>query len=92
METAKGKTREEIINRLADRIDSFEKYNQPHSRLLTELATQLLADLVSHIQMLTRLLKRRCFTTSVCMRCHPAIFRSRVRSPSKHASISGGIR
>lgn len=41
METAKGKTREEIINRLADRIDSFEKYNQPHSRLLTELATQL---------------------------------------------------
>ena len=41
METAKGKTREEIINRLADRIDSFEKYNQPHSRLLAELATQL---------------------------------------------------
>ena len=41
METAKGKTREEIINRLADRIDSFEKYNQPHSRLVAELATQL---------------------------------------------------
>jgi HD domain len=41
VETAKGKTREEIINRLADRIDSFEKYNQPHSRLLAELATQL---------------------------------------------------
>ena len=41
METAKGKTREEIINRLADRIDSFEKYTQPHSRLLAELATHL---------------------------------------------------
>lgn len=41
METAKGKTREEIINRLADRIDSFEKYNQPHSRLMAALALQL---------------------------------------------------
>lgn len=41
METAKGKTREEIINRLADRIDNFEKYTQPHSRLLAEIATQL---------------------------------------------------
>ena len=41
METAKGKTREEIINRLADRIDTFEKYNQPHSRLMAELATHL---------------------------------------------------
>ncbi len=38
METAKGKTREETINRLADRIDSFEKYTQPHSRLMAELA------------------------------------------------------
>lgn len=41
METAKGKTREEIINRLADRIDSFEKYTRPHSRLIAELATHL---------------------------------------------------
>ena len=41
METAKGKTREETINRLADRIDHFEKYTQPHSRLIAELATQL---------------------------------------------------
>lgn len=41
METAKGKTREEIINRLADRIDSFEKYTQPHSRLMAELAGRL---------------------------------------------------
>lgn len=41
METAKGKTREEIINRLADRIDSFERYTQPHSRLIAALATRL---------------------------------------------------
>lgn len=41
METAKGKTREETINRLADRIDSFEKYTQPHSRLMAELAGRL---------------------------------------------------
>ena len=41
METAKGKTREETINRLADRIDSFEKYTQPHSRLMAELAGHL---------------------------------------------------
>ncbi|MFY9611764.1 MAG: HD domain-containing phosphohydrolase [Blastocatellia bacterium] len=41
METAKGKTREEIINRLADRIDSFERYSQPHSKLMAELATRL---------------------------------------------------
>ena len=41
METAKGKTREETINRLADRIDHFEKYTQPHSRLIAELATNL---------------------------------------------------
>jgi hypothetical protein len=41
VETAKGKTREDIINRLADRIDSFEKYNQPHSRLMAELAAHL---------------------------------------------------
>ena len=41
METAKGKTREEIINRLADRIDSFERYSQPHSKLMVELAVRL---------------------------------------------------
>ena len=41
METAKGKTREEIINRLADRIDSFERYSQPHSKLMVELAMRL---------------------------------------------------
>ena len=41
METAKGKTREETINRLAERIDSFEKYTQPHSRLMAELAKLL---------------------------------------------------
>ena len=41
METAKGKTREETINRLADRIDKFEKYTQPHSRLMAELAGHL---------------------------------------------------
>jgi len=41
VETAKGKTREETINRLADRIDSFEKYSQPHSRLMAELAQHL---------------------------------------------------
>jgi hypothetical protein len=41
VETAKGKTREEIINRLADRIDSFERYSQPHSKLMAELATHL---------------------------------------------------
>lgn len=41
METAKGKTREEILNRLADKIDNFEQYKQPHSRLIAELATHL---------------------------------------------------
>ena len=41
METAKGKTREDAINRLADRIDTFEKYTQPHSRLMAELAAHL---------------------------------------------------
>lgn len=41
METAKGRTREEIINRLADRIDSFEKYAEPHSRLMAVLASRL---------------------------------------------------
>ena len=40
METAKGKTHEEI-NRLANRIDTFEKYDYPHTRLIAELATRL---------------------------------------------------
>ena len=41
METAKGKAREEAITKLAERIDSFEKYSYPHSRLIAELATHL---------------------------------------------------
>jgi hypothetical protein len=41
VETAKGKSREEIINRLSDRIDSFENYTSPHSHLMAELATHL---------------------------------------------------
>lgn len=41
METARGKTREDIVNRLADKIDSFERYTQPHSRIIAELATRL---------------------------------------------------
>lgn len=41
METAKGKTREEAITRLADRIDSFKNYSSPHSRLMADLATHL---------------------------------------------------
>ncbi|HSQ21084.1 MAG TPA: HD domain-containing phosphohydrolase [Blastocatellia bacterium] len=41
MESAKGKTREDVINRLADRIDTFEKYTQPHSRLMAALAAHL---------------------------------------------------
>jgi hypothetical protein len=41
VETAKGKTREETINKLADRIDVYEKYGSPHSRLMAELAMRL---------------------------------------------------
>lgn len=41
METAKGKSREEIINRLSDRIDSFENYTSPHAHMMAELATHL---------------------------------------------------
>lgn len=41
METAKGKTREEAITRLADRIDNFKHYSSPHSRLMADLATHL---------------------------------------------------
>lgn len=41
METAKGKTREETITKLAERIDKFEKYPGPHSRLMAEMAVRL---------------------------------------------------
>jgi hypothetical protein len=41
VETAKGKTREETITRLADRIDKFEKYSHPHSRVMAELSARL---------------------------------------------------
>lgn len=41
METAKGKSREEIINKLSDRIDSFENYTRPHAHLMADLATHL---------------------------------------------------
>lgn len=41
METAKGKTHEEAITRLADRIDNFKNYSSPHSRLMADLATHL---------------------------------------------------
>ena len=41
METAKGKTREETITRLAERIDRFEKYTGPHARLMAEMAVRL---------------------------------------------------
>ena len=41
METARGKTREEIITKLADRIDSYKKYTRPHSRMAAELAARL---------------------------------------------------
>lgn len=41
METAKGKTREETINRLANRINEFEGYKQPHSHLMAQLASHL---------------------------------------------------
>jgi len=34
----RGKTREEIISRLAQRIDSFERYTTPHSALMAELS------------------------------------------------------
>ncbi len=41
MESAKGKTREETITRLAERIDKFEKYSLPHARVMAELAARL---------------------------------------------------
>jgi hypothetical protein len=39
--TATGKTREEIVTRLAQHIDSFEKYSGPHSMLMADLSAQL---------------------------------------------------
>jgi ribosomal protein L12E/L44/L45/RPP1/RPP2 len=41
VEIAKGKTRDEIITRVAERIDSFEKYSHPHSRVMAELSARL---------------------------------------------------
>lgn len=41
METAKGKTREETVSGLAGRIDDFERYNGPHSRVMAYLAVRL---------------------------------------------------
>ncbi|HXG94786.1 MAG TPA: HD domain-containing phosphohydrolase [Blastocatellia bacterium] len=41
METAKGKTREQSINKLADSIDRYEKYSHPHTHLMAELAALL---------------------------------------------------
>ncbi|HMG36003.1 MAG TPA: HD domain-containing phosphohydrolase [Blastocatellia bacterium] len=38
---APGKTREDAISRLAQSIDAFEKHNEPHSALMSELATRL---------------------------------------------------
>jgi hypothetical protein len=41
VESAKGQTREEVINRLAERVDNFEKYSHPHSKLMAALAVAL---------------------------------------------------
>lgn len=41
MDSARGKAGEETITRLADRIDSYEKYSRPHSRVMAELAARL---------------------------------------------------
>ena len=41
MESARGKTRDETISKLADRIDSYEKYVSPHSRVMAGLAARL---------------------------------------------------
>jgi hypothetical protein len=37
----KGKTREEIINNLAERIDKFERYTNPHSQAMADMALHL---------------------------------------------------
>ncbi len=41
METARGKTRDESITRLAELIDNYEKYSRPHSRVMAEMAALL---------------------------------------------------
>ena len=41
MSKAQGKSREEIIQALSERIDKFEKYATPHSRLMADLASLL---------------------------------------------------
>ena len=41
MSKVKGKTREEIINNLAERIDKFEQYNAPHSQAIAVMALHL---------------------------------------------------
>jgi hypothetical protein len=37
----KGKTREEIINNLAERIDKFEQYATPHSQAMADMALHM---------------------------------------------------
>jgi hypothetical protein len=37
----KGKTREEIINNLAERIDKFEQYAAPHSQAMADMALHM---------------------------------------------------
>jgi len=39
--TASSAPREEIVTRLAQHIDSFEKYSRPHSMLMADLASRL---------------------------------------------------
>lgn len=41
MSKVKGKTREEIINNLAERIDKFEQYSIPHSQAMADMALHL---------------------------------------------------
>ncbi len=41
MSKVKGKTREETINNLAERIDKFERYTNPHSQAMADMALHL---------------------------------------------------
>lgn len=41
MSKVKGKTREEIINNLAERIDKFEQYAAPHSQAMADMALHM---------------------------------------------------
>ena len=79
METAKGKTREEIINRLADRIDSFERYLQPHSKLMAELATHLARRLGLTEPDKSAVAEAALLHESDCMRCRLPIVTRRAR-------------